>query len=75
MVEAFAALQAGLNRERGAMERIWKEREKQIARVLANTAQMYGEVRGIMGASLPEVPALALDPAALLEDRTPAGAG
>ena len=73
MVEAFEALQSGLNRERGAMERIWKEREKQIARVLANTAGMYGEVRGIMGASLPEVPALALDPAALLEDRTAAG--
>jgi hypothetical protein len=28
-VEAFAALQAGLNRERVAMERLWKEREKQ----------------------------------------------
>jgi hypothetical protein len=71
MVEAFSALQAGLNRERGAMERIWKEREKQIARVLANTAQMYGEVRGIIGASLPPVPALELDAAAgLIEDRS-----
>jgi hypothetical protein len=76
MVEAFAALQAGLNRERGAMQRIWKEREKQIDRVLANTAQMYGEVRGILGASLPPVPALELDPAAaLIEDRSVAEAG
>jgi hypothetical protein len=76
MVEAFAALQSGLNRERGAMERIWKEREKQIARVLANTAGMYGEVRGILGASLPDVPALELDPAAgLIEDRTASAAG
>jgi hypothetical protein len=73
MVEAFAALQSGLSRERGAMERIWKEREKQIDRVLANTAQMYGEVRGIMGASLPPVPALELDPTAgLIEDRSAA---
>jgi hypothetical protein len=61
MVEAFAALQTGLNRERTAMERIWKEREKQIERVLANTAGMYGEVRGIVGSSLPGVPALELE--------------
>jgi hypothetical protein len=76
MVEAFAALQSGLNRERGAMERIWKEREKQIERVLATTAGMYGEVRGILGTSLPPVPALELDPAAtMIEDQTAAAAG
>jgi hypothetical protein len=61
MVEGFTALQSGLNRERVAMERIWKEREKQIERVLANTAGMYGEVRGIVGSSVPRVPALELD--------------
>jgi hypothetical protein len=61
MVEGFTALQTGLNRERTAMERIWKEREKQIERVLANTAGMYGEVRGIVGSSVPRVPALELD--------------
>jgi hypothetical protein len=71
MVEAFAALQTGLNRERVAMERIWKEREKQIERVLANTAGMYGEVRGIVGSSLPGVPALELEAVAgMVEDVT-----
>jgi hypothetical protein len=59
-VEAFTALQRGLDAERRAMERIWKEREKQIDRVLANTAGMYGEVRGILGTSVPPVPALEL---------------
>jgi hypothetical protein len=68
-VEAFTALQRGLDGERRAMERIWKEREKQIDRVLANTAGMYGEVRGILGASVPPVPALELDAVAgRLED-------
>ena len=68
-VEAFTALQRGLDGERRAMERIWKEREKQIDRVLANTAGMYGEVRGILGQSLPPVPALELDAVAgRLED-------
>lgn len=71
MVEAFTALQAGLNRERAAMERIWKERGKQIDRVLANTAGLYGEVRGMLGSSVPPVPALELDAAAgMLEDLT-----
>jgi hypothetical protein len=60
-VEAFTALQRGLDGERRAMERIWKEREKQIERVIANTVGMYGEVRGIVGSSLPPVPALELD--------------
>lgn len=70
-VEAFTALQRGLDGERRAMERIWKEREKQIDRVLANTAGMYGEVRGILGATLPAVPALELDAiAGQLEDAT-----
>jgi hypothetical protein len=64
MVEAFTALREGLDRERAAMERLWKEREKQIERVLLNTAGLYGEMRGLVGASLPEVPALALAPIA-----------
>jgi hypothetical protein len=69
IVEAFSALQSSLSRERVAMERIWKEREKQIERALAGTAGMYGEVRGILGSSLPSVPALELDPTAgMLED-------
>jgi hypothetical protein len=69
MVEGFTALQSGLNRERLAMERIWRKREKRIERVLANTAGMYGEVRGIVGSSVPRVPALELDAVAgRLED-------
>jgi hypothetical protein len=73
MVEAFMALRQGLDRERGAMEPLWKEREKQIERVLANTAGLYGEVRGILGSSVPDVPALELDaPAGLIEDRSAA---
>ena len=43
------------------MKRIWNEREKQIERVLANTAGMSGEVRGTPGASVPSVPALKLE--------------
>ena len=54
-------MQDQVNRERRAMERLWKEREKQIERVITNTAGMYGEMRGIAGATMPEIPALTLE--------------
>jgi hypothetical protein len=69
IVEAFTGMQAQLDRERRAMEKLWREREKQIERVVTNTVGMYGEMRGLIGTSLPEIPALALD-AGLLEDGT-----
>lgn len=69
IVEAFTALQDQLARERRAMERLWKEREKQIERVIANTVGMYGEMRGILGGGLPEITQLTLEgPVGLLED-------
>ena len=68
IVEAFTALQDQLNRERRAMEKQWKEREKQIERVIMNTVGMYGEMRGIVGASMPQIPALELDETPLLEE-------
>ncbi|HXF47492.1 MAG TPA: DUF2130 domain-containing protein [Burkholderiaceae bacterium] len=61
IVEAFAAMKSELDRERRAMERIWKEREKQLERVLAATAGMYGELRGTIGQSMPTIAALELD--------------
>lgn len=71
IVEAFTALQEQLARERRAMEKIWKEREKQIERVILNTVGMYGEMRGILGGSLPDIPALSLEgPAGLLDNVT-----
>jgi hypothetical protein len=61
IIEAFTALREQLDRERRAMERIWKERERQIERVVAATAGLYGEVRGTIGQSMPAIAALELD--------------
>jgi len=69
IVEAFTGMQKQLARERRAMERLWREREKQIERVVTNTVGMYGEMRGLIGSSMPEIPALALD-GGLLEDQS-----
>jgi hypothetical protein len=60
-VETFRAMQDQLGRERRAMEKLWKEREKQIDRLVLNTVGMYGSIRGIIGAKLPEIPALDLE--------------
>ena len=71
IVGAFTAMQDQVNRERRAMERHWKEREKQIERVIKNTVGLYGDMNGIIGGQIPEIPALTLDvhsPAALPEE-------
>lgn len=47
--------------ELDTMEKIWKDRKKQIERVIANTVGMYGEMSGIPGGGLPEIPALSQD--------------
>ena len=44
-----------LDKEKRAMTTIWAKREKQIERVIMNTAGMYGDMQGIIGASMPEI--------------------
>jgi hypothetical protein len=60
IVEGFTSLQEGLQKERLAMERIWKEREKQIEKVIKNTIGMYGSVKGIAGGAIQEIKQLDL---------------
>lgn len=49
IVETFTGMKVQLDKERQAMERLWKEREKQIERVVLNTSGMYGDIRSISG--------------------------
>ena len=58
IVEGFMAMKMGIARERIQMEKIWKEREKQLEKVLLNTSGMYGSVKGIAGASIGDIPLL-----------------
>lgn len=61
IVQAFSGMKSDLDKERNAMQRIWKKREQEIERVIGNTACMYGDLQGIVGATaLPEVPSLSL---------------
>jgi hypothetical protein len=58
IVEGFTSMRAALEAEKRSMNRIWKEREKQIEKVTMNTIDMYGSVRGIAGSAVQEVRAL-----------------
>lgn len=60
IVEGFTAMQQGINKEKLQMEKIWKEREKQIDKVLMNTTHFYGAVKGIAGNAIGNIPALEL---------------
>ncbi len=61
IVSAFEYMQLQILKERRAMEKQWREREKQIDRIMINTSGMYGDMRGIIGSSVQEISALELD--------------
>jgi hypothetical protein len=58
IMEGFMAIKQGITKERIQMEKIWKEREKQLEKVLLSTSGMYGSVKGIAGASIADIPLL-----------------
>jgi hypothetical protein len=58
IMEGFMAMKQGITKERIQMEKIWKEREKQLEKVLISTSGMYGSVKGIAGASIADIPLL-----------------
>ncbi len=60
IVEGFTQMQADLDSEKRAFARIWKQREKQITKVLENTTGMYGSIRGIAGNAIGHIKALEL---------------
>lgn len=61
--EGFQAMRASIQRERDAMERLWKAREKQLEKVLLNAAHIRGSIEGISGSEAIDLK--------LLEDGSP----
>jgi hypothetical protein len=60
IVEGFTQMKSDLDSEKRAMQRIWKQREKQIEKVVTNTIDMYGSIKGIAGNAIQSVKALEL---------------
>jgi hypothetical protein len=58
IVEGFLSMKNSISKERIQMEKLWKEREKQLEKVLLSTSGMYGSIKGIAGTSIGEIPLL-----------------
>lgn len=50
MREGFQAMKNSIQKERDAMEKLWKMREKQLEKILLNATHIKGSVDGISGA-------------------------
>ena len=47
--EGFLSMKLSIQRERDAMEKLWKRREKELEKVLLNAAHIGGSIEGIAG--------------------------
>ncbi len=47
--EGFMSMKLSIQKERDAMEKMWKAREKQLEKVLLNAAHIRGSIEGISG--------------------------
>ncbi len=60
IVEGFSALKNDLDKEKRAMQSIWKRREKQIEQVIGNTIDMHASIKGIAGNAIQTIKVLEL---------------
>jgi hypothetical protein len=55
IVETFVTMKDSLEKEKRAYQKIWSEREKQMDKVIQNSASIYGSLRGIAGSAIQEI--------------------
>ena len=60
IVEGITEMQEDLIREKNTHKKLWKQREKQFEKVVDNTINMYGAIKGITGKNIPEIEPLKL---------------
>ncbi|NCO24991.1 DUF2130 domain-containing protein [Candidatus Parcubacteria bacterium] len=58
MIETFVAMKQDLDKEKRATIARWGKQEKQIEKIVAVTAGMHGDLRGLIGSSMQSIPAL-----------------
>ena len=66
--EGFASMKLSIQKEREAMERLWKSREKQLEKVLLSAAHIRGSIEGIAGKDSIDIDKLDYDTENLLEN-------
>jgi hypothetical protein len=72
IVEGFTQMQSDLESEKRAMQRIWKMREKQLEKVITNTIDMHGSIKGIAGSAIQDIKQLDLPYTDLLPENSEA---
>jgi len=50
--EGYMSMRVSIQKERDAMEKLWKSREKQLEKVLLNAAHIKGSIEGIAGSDV-----------------------
>ena len=58
MIEKFKDMREDLDKERKFMGKQWSKREAQILAVVDSTVGMVGDLQGIAGKAMPEIPSL-----------------
>lgn len=66
--EGFANMKMSIQKEREAMERLWKSREKQLEKVLLSAAHIRGSIEGIAGQNAVNLELMDDDAPNLLEE-------
>jgi hypothetical protein len=66
--EGFRQMRSSIQKERDAMEKLWKAREKQLEKVLLNAMHIKGSIEGIAGADAIHLDLLEDDETLGLED-------
>lgn len=58
MVDTFVSMKQELDKEKRSTMARWGKQEKQIDKIIAITAGMHGDLRGLVGTSMQSIPAL-----------------
>jgi len=67
--DALASMKNQISKERRVFENQWSEREQLVNQIIKNASGMHGDLKGLIGASLPELESLKLPESRSEEDR------
>ena len=62
VVDAYQQMREDLEKEKSAMQRLWKKREGQLERITSNMLGMCGELQGVSQEALPQLDDIGLLP-------------
>ena len=61
MLETYTAMKGQIDHERTVYEKLWKQRETQVQKLLTGVSGVYGSIQGIAGSALPAIKSLQLE--------------